>query len=55
MRNIDVKKLITYYNKFIIEAIKMYSRFIGKEEANFRTDQQSFTERVAKKSCKLIR
>lgn len=55
MVNIDIKKFITYCNKFIIEAIKVYRRFTEKEEADFRTNQKSFTEKVTKKACKLLK
>lgn len=50
-----LEKFITYCNKFVIEAIKMYSRFIEKEEADFRRDQKHFTEKVTKKACKLVK
>lgn len=49
MVNIDIKKFITYCNKFIIEAIKMYRRSTEKEEADSRRDQKSFTEKVTRK------
>lgn len=39
-----------YCHKFIIGAIKMYSRIIEKEEADFRRDLKSLTEKVAKVS-----
>lgn len=44
-----------YCSKFIIEAIKMYNRYTEKEEADFRKDQKSFTEKVTEKACKLVK